>query len=62
MFGLRPDGKKVRDLYPIQRIIPYFMRHRHDSQNLTSEPHEPFDAFIKEELAQRNGQYTYQGD
>ena len=61
MFGLRPDGKKVRDIDPIQRIIPHIMRHRHDSQNLTSVdlPCEPFDAFIKEELAQGNGQYTY---
>jgi len=60
MFGLRPDGKKVRDIDPIQRIIPHIMKHRHDSQNLTSYdcPCEPWDAFIKEEAA--NGlSYNY---
>ena len=53
MFGLRADGKKVRDLDPIQRIMPHIMKHRHDSQNLTSYdcPCEPWDAFIKDELA-----------
>ena len=60
MFGLRADGKKVRDLDPIQRIMPHIMKHRHDSQNLTSYdcPCEPWDAFIKEELT--NGiSYNY---
>ena len=61
MFGFRPDGKMVRDLDPIQRIMPHIMRHRHDSQNLTSVDLacEPFDAFIKEELAKGNGSYNY---
>lgn len=60
MFGLRPDGKKVKDLDPIQRIMPHIMRPRHDSQNLTSYdcPCEPFDAFIKEEAALGNA-YNY---
>lgn len=60
MFGFRPDGKKVKDIDPIQRIMPHIMKHRHDSQNLTSYdcPCEPFDAFIKEQLA--NGEkYNY---
>lgn len=53
MFGLRPDGKQVRDIDPIQRIIPHIMRHRHDSQNLTDYdcPCEPLDAFIKGQSA-----------
>ena len=52
MFGFRPDGKKVTDIDPIQRIMPHIMRHRHDSQNLTSYdcPCEPMDDFIKKEL------------
>ena len=60
MFGYRPDGKKVRDIDPIQRIIPHIMKHRHDSQNMTEYdcPCEPFDTFIKEESA--NGEaYNY---
>ncbi len=60
MFGLRPDGKQVRDIDPIQRIMPHIMKHRHDSQNLTSYdvPCEPFDAFIKQELADGSS-YNY---
>ena len=60
MFGLRPDGKMVRDVDPIQRIIPHIMKHRHDSQNLTSYdcPCEPWDAFIKKEL-EHGDSYNY---
>ena len=60
MFGLRPDGKQVRDIDPIQRIMPHIMKHRHDSQNLTSYdvPCEPFDAFIKQELSEGSS-YNY---
>ena len=60
MFGLRPDGKQVRDIDPIQRIMPHIMRHRHDSQNLTCYdcPCEPLDAFIKEEDA-KGQKYNY---
>lgn len=61
MFGFRPDGKKVKDIDPIQRIIPHIMRHRHDSQNLTGLdlPCEPMDNFIKDEMALGNGTYNY---
>ena len=58
MFGLRADGKKVKDLDPIQRIIPHIMSARHDSQNLTSYdcPCEPMDDFNE---AQEDADYTY---
>lgn len=61
MFGYRPDGKKLRDIDPIQRIIPHIMRDRHDSMNcLTVDlPCEPFDEFIKKESAAGNGEYDY---
>lgn len=61
MFGFRPDGKEVKDIDPIQRIIPHIMRHRHDSQNLIALdlPCEPLDNFIKDELANGNGTYNY---
>lgn len=62
MFGYRPDGKKVKDIDPIQRIIPHIMAHRHDSQNLTTYdcPCEPFDSFIKEEAGNgRNYNYMH---
>lgn len=61
MLGFRPDGKKVKDIDPIQRIIPHIMRHRHDSQNLTGLdlPCEPMDSFIKDEMVLGNGTYNY---
>ena len=61
MFGFRPDGKRVKDIDPIQRIVPHIMRHRHDSQNYAGIdlPCEPLDAFIKEEMANGNGTYNY---
>lgn len=51
MFGFRADGKRVKGLDPIQKIMPHIMAHRHDSQNLASYdlPCEPFDDFIKSE-------------
>lgn len=60
MFGYRPDGKKVKDLDPIQRIMPHIMVHRHDAQNLAGYdcPCEPMDAFIKEQYA-AGEKYTY---
>lgn len=61
MFGYRVDGKTVRDIDPIQRIVPHIMRHRHDSMNLIAVdlPCEPFDEFIKKESAAGNGEYDY---
>lgn len=61
MFGYRVDGKKVRDIDPIQRIVPHIMRHRHDSMNFITVdlPCEPFDEFIKKESAAGNGEYDY---
>ena len=48
MFGLRSDGKRIKNLPPIQRIMPHIMKARHDSQNLFKYPCrcEPLDAFI----------------
>ncbi len=51
MFGLRPDGKKLKNLSSIQKIMPYIMPERHDSQNLYRYPVrcEAIDSFIEEE-------------
>lgn len=52
MFGLRPDGKKIKNLHPIQKIMPHIMTARHDSQNMYCYPArcEALDKFIKDEL------------
>ena len=60
MFGFRADGKKVRNLDPIQRMMPHIMTTRADAQNSTSYdvPCEPIDAFIKKE-AEKGEKYNY---
>ena len=60
MFGYRSDGKKVKNLDPIQRLMPHIMNYRADAQNATSYdcPCEPIDEFIKKEY--ENGEkYNY---
>lgn len=51
MFGLRPDGKRVKNIDPIQKIVPHIMKERYDAQNMTHFdcPCEPLDDFIKSE-------------
>ena len=53
MFGLRPDGKKLKRLDPVQKIMPHILSARHDSQNLAKYEVEcePFDNFIREQRA-----------
>lgn len=51
MFGLRPDGVRVKNIDPIQKIVPHIMKERYDAQNMTHFdcPCEPLDDFIKSE-------------
>ena len=60
MFGYRADGKKVKNLDPIQRLMPHIMPTRADAQNSTSFdcPCEPVDAFIKKEY-EKGEKYNY---
>ena len=60
MFGYRADGKKVKNLDPIQRLMPHIMPTRADAQNSTSYdvPCEPIDAFIKREY-EKGEKYNY---
>lgn len=34
MFGKRPDGRRLKDLEPMQAIMPYIMKTRTDSMNM----------------------------
>lgn len=54
MFGKRPDGRAVRDLEPMQQIMPYILKTRTDSMNMYEDTFacEPLDAYIKEKNAQ----------
>lgn len=60
MFGLRPDGKKIRKLDPVQKIMPHIMSTRNDSENTCKYEVDcaPLDAFIKKEREKGN-HYTY---
>ena len=51
MFGFRPDGKKLKGIDPIQKIMPHIMCERSDSQNMCKYEVDcgPLDAFIKQQ-------------
>ena len=50
MFTKRPDGRLIKDLDPIQQIMPYIMKTRNDSMNMYEDTFacEPMDTYIKE--------------
>ena len=54
MFGKRPDGRIIRNLEPMQQIMPYIMKTRTDSMNMFEDTFDctPLDAYIKEKAAQ----------
>lgn len=54
MFGKRPDGRIIRNLDPMQQIMPYIMKTRTDSMNMFEDTFacEPWDAYIKEKAEQ----------
>lgn len=54
MFSKRPDGRVIRDLAPMDQIIPYIMKTRTDSMNMYEDtfPCEPMDQYIKEKAAE----------
>lgn len=54
MFGKRPDGKLIRDLEPMQKIMPYVMKTRTDSMNMYEDTFacRPMDNYIKEKEAE----------
>lgn len=49
MFGKRPDGRVIKNLEPIQQIMPYIMKTRTDSMNMYEDTFScgPMDAYIK---------------
>lgn len=49
MFNKRPDGRAIKNLEPMQMIMPYVMKTRTDSMNMYEDTFacEPMDAYIK---------------
>ena len=54
MFGKRPDGRVIRDLEPMQKIMPYIMKTHTDSMNMYEDTFacKPMDAYIKAKEAE----------
>lgn len=54
MFGKRPDGRVIRNIEPLQMIMPYIMKTRTDSMNMYEDTFacEAMDAYIKEKEAE----------
>ena len=50
MFGKRADGRKIKNLEPMQKIMPYIMKTRTDSMNMYEDTFacKPMDLYIKE--------------
>ena len=54
MFNKRPDGRVIKNLEPMQMIMPYVMKTRTDSMNMYEDTFacEPMDTYIKEKSAE----------
>lgn len=54
MFGKRADGRVIKGLDPLMKIMPYIMKTRNDSMTMYEEmfPCEAMDAYIKEQQEQ----------
>lgn len=54
MFGKRPDGRLIRNLEPMQQIMPYIMKTRTDSMNMYDDAFDcsAMDQYISEKAAE----------
>ena len=54
MFAKRADGRLLKNLEPMQQIMPYIMKTRSDSMNMYEDTFDcaPLDAYIKAKAAQ----------
>lgn len=54
MFKKRPDGRLVKNLEPMEQIMPYIMKTRTDSMNMYDDTFDcgPMDDYIKEKAAE----------
>ena len=62
MFGKRYDGRRIRTMEPIPRMMPYLMKTRTDSQNFFNDEFycRPLDEYIRKmQEDSRDGKMTY---
>lgn len=60
MFGKRPDGRVIKNLEPMQQVMPYILKTRTDSMNMYEDTFacEAWDSYIKEK-AEENIKINY---
>lgn len=61
MFGRRSDGKKIKNIDPIMKLMPHIMYERNDAMVMQSQDFdcEPIDNFIKEMRDKEGVRFTY---
>ena len=61
MFGFRSDGKRIKNLEPIVKIIPHIMKERNDSQNIFKYEVlcDSIDKFIVEQRENEEKSFSY---
>ncbi|MDD3477889.1 MAG: hypothetical protein PHP32_03355 [Candidatus Izemoplasmatales bacterium] len=61
MFGLRSDGKRIKTIDPLMKIVPHIMPERNDSMVMSKyEIHcQPLDEYIFKKRKENNLRFTY---
>ena len=61
MFGLRSDGKKIKNIDPFMKIVPHIMFHRNDAMVMQSQDYdcEGIDNYILEKRKSEGIRFTY---
>ena len=54
MFGKRPDGRVIKNIPPLEKIMPYIMKKRYDAMNLYEDSFDcaPWDEYIHQKREQ----------
>jgi len=61
MFGLRSDGKKVKKIDPLMKIVPHIMFHRNDAMVMQAQDYdcEGMDNYILEKRKSEGIEYYF---
>lgn len=61
MFGNRSDGRKIKNIDPIFRLMPHLMKRRSDSHVYYTEdiPITKIDEYISKKAEERNQSFIY---
>lgn len=61
MFGLRSDGKKIRNIDPVMKMVPHIMFYRNDAMVMQAQDYdcEGIDNYIQEKRKTEGIRFTY---